>query len=334
MAPETDLTAWALTDGRAGNESQAVGVLEALARLRRVRIETRRIALRPALAWLPARAWAAFGASERGWPFIGLEGGALPRPWPGLVVGTGRRAAPVVAAMKSLEPGLFAVQVLDPQMPLERFDMVVVPDHDRVEGPNVLRVLGSMNRLSPLRLREEAKYWHQRLALLHRPRVGVLLGGPSGGARWSAEDRTGLADGLLELAKAGAGLMITPSRRTPPELVTEIRAALAGRVFWVWDGKGENPYFGMLGLAEAFVVTADSVNMVSEATSTGKPVHVAQVSGLSAKIRRFHAALEAAGITRVFRGRLEQWSYTPLDETARVAAELNQRLGSVTVGPG
>lgn len=330
-APQQELRAWALTDGKAGNESQAVGLLEALGRLRRVRIETRRFDLNPALAWLPAFAWALPGAWEGGWPFAGLKGGArsLPRPWPDLLIGAGRRAAPIVAAMKKIEPSIYAVQILDPQMPARSFDMVVVPDHDRLEGPNVVRVLGSMTRLSPVRLREEGKFWHQRLALLHRPRVAVLLGGPSDSARWAAEDRTQLADRLLELAKAGAGLMITPSRRTPRELLDEIRAALSGRIFWIWDGKGENPYFGMLGLAEAFVVTADSVNMVSEATSTGKPVHVAEVSGLSPKIRRFHASLEARGITRVFRGRLEKWDYTPLDETARVAAELGQRLGSV-----
>ncbi len=337
-AGASEITAWAVTDGRAGNETQAVGLLEAFARVRPVRVERHRIELLRAFAWMPPRLWALPGAWEGGWPFLGLRGGAgaLPRPWPDVVVGTGRRSGPVVAAMKKIEPRIFAVQILDPQMPVEAFDLVVVPDHDRLEGPNVIRVLGSMNRLSQKRLAEEAKSWHQRLALLPRPRVAVLLGGPSDSAQWAPGDGAQLGDNLLEMARAGASLMITPSRRTPAKLIEEVKAALAGRIYWLWDGRGDNPYFGMLGLADAFVVTADSVNMVSEATSTGKPVHVAQVSGLSPKIRRFHAALETQGITRTFRGRLEKWDYVPIDETARVAGELAARIGAVTrqAGPG
>jgi hypothetical protein len=33
-----------------------------------------------------------------------------------------------------------------------------------------------------------------------------------------------------------------------------------------------------------------------------------------------------AGMTRPFAGRIEAWSYPPLDETARVAAEVRRRI--------
>ena len=68
----------------------------------------------------------------------------------------------------------------------------------------------------------------------------------------------------------------------------------------------------MLALADAFVVTGDSVNMVCEAATTGKPVHVVDLKGGSAKFARFHESLRAAGITRPFQGRLERWSYAAL----------------------
>ena len=71
---------------------------------------------------------------------------------------------------------------------------------------------------------------------------------------------------------------------------------------FIWDGSGDNPYFGMLGLADAIIVTADSVTMVSEAAATGKPVHVVALEGGSAKFARFHRAMAEAGITRPFRG--------------------------------
>ena len=124
----------------------------------------------------------------------------------------------------------------------------------------------------------------------------------------------------------GVGLMVTPSRRTGKRNEAILREGLAGLPAQVWDGNGENPYFGILGLADAIIATGDSVNMVSEAASSGKAVHIVHLKGGSAKFRRFHEAMEQAGITRPFSGKLEEWSYAPLDETRRVAREIRQRL--------
>ena len=102
---------------------------------------------------------------------------------------------------------------------------------------------------------------------------------------------------------------------------------------YVWDGTGDNPYFAMLGLADAMIVTADSVSMVSEAAATGKPVHVVPLDGGSDKFSRFHEAMAQSGITRPFRGQIEQWTYVPPDDNARAGAAirdlLNRRLAEV-----
>ena len=90
----------------------------------------------------------------------------------------------------------------------------------------------------------------------------------------------------------------------------------------VWDGTSENPYFAFLALADAFLVTADSVSMISEAAATGKPVHILCLDGGNAKFSRFHAAMRQAGITRPFVGRIESWSYPVPDDTARAGAVL------------
>jgi hypothetical protein len=136
-----------------------------------------------------------------------------------------------------------------------------------------------------------------------------------------------LAGGLRRMAEqSGCGLMVTASRRTGPRAFSLIRDALKDLPAKIWDGKGENPYFAYLGLADAIVVTEDSVNMVSEAASTGKPVMVAPLSGGSAKFDRFHADLRSAGITRTFRGKLELWDYQALDEAQRVATMLRTYL--------
>jgi mitochondrial fission protein ELM1 len=99
-----------------------------------------------------------------------------------------------------------------------------------------------------------------------------------------------------------------------------LRDSLKGLPAVVWDGCGDNPYFAFLALADAFLVTADSVSMISEAAATGKPVHILDLQGGNAKFARFHAAMRAAGITRPFAGRLESWWYPIPDDTAHAGA--------------
>ena len=74
-----------------------------------------------------------------------------------------------------------------------------------------------------------------------------------------------------------------------------------------------------MALADAVVVTADSVSMVSDACSTGKPVYVAELESGSGKFDRFHAYLRDQGMTRTFDGTLDSWTYDALCDTEYVA---------------
>ncbi|HMA48586.1 MAG TPA: ELM1/GtrOC1 family putative glycosyltransferase, partial [Magnetospirillaceae bacterium] len=134
-----------------------------------------------------------------------------------------------------------------------------------------------------------------------------------------------IAQDLAPVAASGAGLMVTFSRRTGPEAERVFREALKGSNAAIWDGTGENPYFAYLALADYIMVTEDSASMVSEAATTGKPISILRLEGGSPKFSRFHAAMAKRGITRDFAGRLDQWTYPPIDETER-AAEAVRRI--------
>jgi hypothetical protein len=324
------LRIWVITDGRAGNEAQALGLAEALARRRAADIFVRRVAPKAWTARLPARLWHALGAHEGGWPFTAYNARVrrIVPPWPDLAIGAGRRIAPLVAALRKLH-GVKTVQILDPRMPLADFDLVAVPEHDRlhdrVAGPTVIATLGSIGRTAPEIVAAAAEQWRDRLAPLPNPRLAVLLGGPSTSARFGGGAAGRLSKALGELAGRGRGLMVTPSQRTPQGLIGRLRDLLGDSAF-VWDGTGDNPYPAILGLADAVLVTEDSVNMVSEAATTGLPVHVFRLASRSAKIAAFHSEMARRGITRDFTGAIESWSYTPLAEADRVAAEVENRL--------
>ncbi|TMJ57024.1 MAG: hypothetical protein E6G90_04200, partial [Alphaproteobacteria bacterium] len=132
-----------------------------------------------------------------------------------------------------------------------------------------------------------------------------------------------IAEALAAILQSdGGSVLLTASRRTGASGLALLRRRLAGFSAAIWDGSGDNPYFAYLALADVLLVTADSVSMISEAAATGKPVHILALDGGNVKLACFHAAMQKAGITRPFSGRIETWSYPVPDDTARAGAAL------------
>lgn len=325
---QADITLWVLSDGRKGHENQSMGVAEALARRIPAAIETRHLRLALWAAALPAAVlWRLIaGAGSGGGAFVLAEGTQhLAPPWPAMVIGAGRRIAPITAWLKRRH-GVPAVQIMAPHMPAGAFDALVIPGHDLRAGaapaPNVLETIGAPNRLSASAILEAGALWAAHFGALRQPRLAVMIGGPSRSAKFTDRDEAALEAALVELATTH-GLIISGSPRTPETLMRRLRTRLQDS--FIWDGGGRNPYPGLLGHADAVLVTEDSVSMASEAASTGLPVHVFPITDTAPKIRRFHESLARRGASRIFRGAIEAWEYEPLAEADRVANELIRR---------
>jgi mitochondrial fission protein ELM1 len=313
---------WVVTEGHIGLENQALGVAEALG----LAAQTKTVAARQPWRSLPPRLW----INRVG--FRALTSDLAP-PWPDVVVSCGGQAALAAFLVRRASEGrTFTIHVQRPALPAREFDVLVVPKHDGMTGPNVIATEGAVHRVTREKLATAAADLAKRYGHLAKPRVAVLIGGSNNRYRLTAERMRTLAGHLAALAKGGAGLMITPSRRTEPEAARILAEALAGTGAVIWDGQGENPYFGMLGLADAILVTRDSVSMTSEAVFTGKPVHVIDLDGSSRRIELFHANMERQGYTRRFTGKLESWRYTPPDDTAMAAARIKPLLEARLLG--
>ncbi len=299
-----------LSEPYAGLQAQALGLAEAAG-------------LQPALAALQPRApwrW----ISARFWP-APLRAVRLPDPGDAVVIGAGGTAAVVAAALR--RPGRPVVQVQHPRIDPARFNLIVVNRHDGLTGPNVIVTRTALHRASPSRLAEAAIIWAPRLAHLPRPLVAVLVGGSNGRFRLDAGVATALGKSLAAMMRTDRiGLALTPSRRTAEDVRAALHSAVAPLGGWVWDVAGENPYFGLLALADAIVVTEDSVSMVSEAVATAAPVLLAELPGRSRRIRLFNQFLQEDGRLRPFAGRLDLWPVTPIDDTQAAADEMRRRL--------
>jgi len=300
-----------LCEGYAGLVSQGLGLVEAAG----LSAETQVLAPRVPWRWVAARAWPA-----------PLSAVGLARPFPELAIGVGGVGAAVGAALR--RRGVRVVQVQHPRMPIERFDLVVAGVHDGISGPNVVVTRTALHRATPARIAEAAALWAPRLAHLARPLVAVLVGGTNGRFRLDRRVGARLGAALAEMMRRdGVGVALTPSRRTGRAAVEALWAALEPAGGYVWDGRGENPYFGLLGLAEAIIVTIDSVSMISEAVATTRAVMLAPLPGRSRRNSLFIGTLAACGRVRPFAGRIESWPVAPIDDTPEAAAEMRRRLG-------
>ena len=304
------LRAWVLTDGKAGDEAQCLGVAEALG----LEAEIRKVAPRPPWVWLMP--WGPVDPRER----PGRPASPISPPFPDLVIASGRRAVPYLREIRRRSGGRsYTVFLKDPRTGPGTADLIWAPSYDRIRGPNVLTTLTSPHRLSADRLERARRAPDPRLSGLPSPRVAVLVGGDSRHGSFSEEDGRRLLAGLRSVAADGASLMITASRRTPPTLRAALPALAAetGGVFWA--GEGENPLVAMLALADAIVVTADSANMLSEALGTGAPVLVFEPAAWRGRLSRLMAELKSRGLVKSFSGKLELFNYEKLDTTPVIA---------------
>lgn len=312
---------WVITDAAAGNQRQALALAEYL------QVPFRHLELEPRAPW----SWLA--------PRLVLGGRlALPAhqrllfapPWPSVAIGCGRAAALFTRLLRRLSGGeCYTVQILDPRIDFAHWDTVIAPRHDRVEGSNVLRPLGSLNAVDDTWLADGRESCPQ-FAELPQPRVGVLLGGPRKGIALDTAYASQLAARLLQQQqREGGSLLVLASRRTPASLLEVFQHVLKGVPGLIWASRddGRNPYPGVLGWADRLVVTPDSVNMLSEACAVGCPVQTFVTAPLPPKIERFHRTLSETGLLQDLDAPAPSKRRPPLRETAAIAIELSERIG-------
>ncbi|XP_015880310.3 mitochondrial fission protein ELM1 [Ziziphus jujuba] len=276
------------------------------------------------------------------------------RDGPLLVVASGRDTIDVASSIKRLAPeNVFVVQIQHPRSRLNRFDLVITPRHDyypltphaqaqipwflrrwvtprEPPGKNVVLTVGALHQADSAALRSAASAWHDELALLPKPLLVVNIGGPSSNCPYGVDLAKQLASTLHDVLWSCGSVRMSFSRRTP-EKVSKIlvKEFSTNPKVYIWDGKGSNPHMGHLAWADAFVITADSVSMLSEACSTGKPVYVIGAERCTWKFADFQKSLQEQRVVRPFTSQEDisnSWSYSPLNDTAEAANRVNMAL--------
>ena len=349
---------WVVSDGTTGMRLQSVALAEALIRARPgwtfddftitphplIRVLPRAAAVLPGLPLYGAankRADGAAAAALTRRPHAGR--------YPDILITCGRRMAGYALALKRRARGdrradgqgdgwaMQTVHLQDPRLSPSLFDALLVPRHDRARGPNVLVTTGSLNRLTLAGIQAAMMEMPSRwLETTRRTAVAVLLGGDNRRYKVTPEMGDAMAGRLAAFARAsGAMFMIMASRRTPDGLVEQVLAKLPPDAVMLPQRGEPNVYPGILGMAQAVIVSADSVNMATEAAVTGKPVMIApwqpatatNPSGESGRIRAFHDHMFEAGHTVPLGDTIPNGPFDRLDEMATVTDTLLRLLG-------
>ncbi|MFC2972981.1 ELM1/GtrOC1 family putative glycosyltransferase [Azotobacter bryophylli] len=217
-------------------------------------------------------------AQSLGWPYelkryrSGIKD--LSAPWPDLVISAGCRTAPLAREIRRRSGERTRLVVLGrPRSRLSGFDLVVTtPQYGLPLRGNVMDLPGPFIS-TPSLTAEELETWKQRFAHLPRPWIALLVGGKS--TPYQFDTRTARILGLEASAAArarGGSLLISTSPRTGRRQADALIAALDAPSLSFRFGSGEdNPHQALLALADAFIVTGESVSMLTEACMTGKP---------------------------------------------------------------
>ena len=319
---------WALTDDRAGNTAQVLGVAEALNRPFMVKdIRYNPLAILPS-AVLGAHAYGL--APESRMDFVA----SLPGTAPDVVVSAGRRTAPIARWIRRRAgKSVLLVHLMHPGYGAQDFDLIVVPNHDKLppagDAPNVMRITGAPHRVSAVRLDLAAEQWKIQVGAMPRPFIAFLMGGATHSQAFPSDRAAELGRAVHRMAaEVGGSVLLTTSRRTGigSEQALDSAVPEPRRAFF-WSRGGDNPYMGFLALADAIVATGDSVSMCSEACATPAPVYIYAPADMTVrKHRRLHQELYDLGLARPFTGRFDDWTHPPLNAASEIARAIDDLI--------
>ncbi|TGD71594.1 nucleoside-diphosphate sugar epimerase [Mangrovimicrobium sediminis] len=208
----------------------------------------------------------------------------LQAPWPDLIITVGRRPSMAALWVREQSGGHTKIALVGkPSGHMGEFDLIIASAENQMPPlPSFLPTTLPLMRIKPEDVASEAAAWAQRFAPLPKPLIAILVGGETNPFimnRQVARDLAAKARWVVDTL--GGTPYITTSRRTTPEVLEVLRAELPPEaVYFEWSADAtENPYRALLGSADGFIVTADSISMMVEVIYLRKPLAIFPLPG-------------------------------------------------------
>jgi hypothetical protein len=248
-----------------------------------------------------------------------------------VIISCGRKSViPSIHLKKKANKKVFNIHIQDPKVDLKHFDFIVAPEHDAIEGQNVISTKGAIHYLTENEINENKDYLNSFIKKDDRKIWTLILGGPTKYYDYSTKNMKHIFTMLYKLLKKhDFQLVVIPSMRTPINTIHYAKEFFGDNHTVIMD-VDKKAYLSALAIAENIIVTCDSSSMISEAALTGKPIYVANIlpKKNDKRFQRFRNLFRELNITRILGEEIENWNYQKLDETNRVANIIKQKINS------
>ncbi|HSQ97556.1 MAG TPA: mitochondrial fission ELM1 family protein [Rickettsiales bacterium] len=329
---------WVLTDEKVGSNNQSIAIAERLSHYYVIKKIVYNNFIR-------------FPNFLRRDTLIGVnkkQSSDIKQDLPDVVVCAGRRLSSVALNIKKRsENKTFVINIMKPDLPYDKFDLILLPVHDNIpekylRNGNIIETHGSLTMINANRMNEEKEKWNEFFADYKRPLVSLIVGGDTKSYKYDAKEFGIMVSNLANIVnKVSGSLLITTSRRTNSECVNQIRKK-SNCDHYIYDFNWENddrnlmkselgnPYHAFFGLSDFLVVTGDSMSMISEACSTGKPTYVYMPKkSLTKKHFKFCNEMLKYGYIKEFDKNvdyLQKYDYKPLNEIDRITQLIFKKM--------
>ena len=244
-----------------------------------------------------------------------------------IVISCGRKTViPSIYLKKKFKNKIINIHIQNPKVSLKNFDFIVVPEHDGLDGKNVLKSKGAIHYLKDNELEENKNYLKSKIN--KKKLVAFIVGGPNKYYDYN----TAIIDEIFFKIKdnfisKGFQLIFIPSIRTPRNIIDKAKNYFDESQIIITN-VDKKAYLSSLKLADHIIVTCDSTSMISEAAMTGKPIYVAQMPAIKNNFRfkNFFESFKSLNIIRDLENSVENWSYKKLNETDKISSYIKEYL--------
>ena len=248
-----------------------------------------------------------------------------------VIISCGRKSViPSIHLKNTANKKVFNIHIQDPKVDLNKFDFIVAPEHDAIQGQNVISTKGAIHYLTENEISENKDYLNSFIKRDERKIWTLILGGPTKYYDYSTKNMKHIFTSLYKLLKKhDFQLVVIPSMRTPINTIHYAREFFGDNHTIIMD-VDKKAYLSALALSENIIVTCDSSSMISEAALTGKPIYIASILPRKndKRFQKFRNLFRELNITRNLGEEVENWTYEKLDETNRVANIIKQKINS------
>ena len=256
-----------------------------------------------------------------------LKKNLLNKKSPTYIITCGKRMAGISIFIKSeLKDKVRTIHIQNPGVSIKYFDLLIIPEHDRVTRSNVIQTKGALNFFNYSELKNKYEYLKQN----NEKTILLMVGGKNKRYTPQSIDYLNLSMKIIKTIKNTNGkLLLSVSRRTPQKAVRILDELFSKHLnnYEILSISENNPYPDILKSIDYGIVTSDSVNMISEIATTPIPLFIYKFPKETGKILNFLDDLESLGVIKIFENKLFTYNKTQLNTNQDTALKVSKFLG-------